>query len=804
MHVLTQHCDNARTGANLQETELNPATVAPGSFGKLFELTVEGHVYAQPLYVAEGDIPAVKGRNLLYVATMRNNVYAFDADAGGAPVWSRPLGPFVRLPDPNIGPGGYSDIADAVGIVSTPVISLEHQAIYVVAMTHDGGQYSHRLHALDLATGTDKLGGPVAIQGTVSGTGDGNVNGEITFVSHLQNQRPALLLANGTIYVAFASYGDFGAYHGWVFGFDAATLRRRPNIFNPTRLGSAGGIWMAGQGPAADPAGNVYVITGNGTFAQAATSLMDETVLNETAHGHPAMAARDGGQSLVIGWTGTDPQQHLNVMETKTGSSFSGKVTLADKSIDGPALAFGNGRIFLAWTGDDPLHSLNVSSSTDLLTFVNKKVLAERSNHGPALAFGGGRIFLAWTGTDGRLNVNSSADGIDFGSKVTLEETSDSSPGLAYDGGMLYLLWQGADPNHELNVLQSADGINFTGKVTLTETSEFQPALARQSQLHLVWTGSDPQLHLNQLAGAAPTALGSKDTYNDSSRAAPALAVLGGQLFLGWTGADRRASLNIAMVSLAGGPSLGDSFVKLAPDLSLTDWFSPWNTQTLKQNDTDLGSGGAFVPPGANVVVGGGKEGKLYVLDAGNLGHFCSTCGDPAGDTQIVQWFQATAAQNTGHPAPASGGYHHIHGSPVFWHAAKGGARIYVWGEADRLRAFRFNNPKFDPSPVDISDVTTPDRSMPGGMLTISADGDRDGSGIIWASHPVNRNANQGVVAGMVRAIDAGNLKRELWNSTNTAADDLGLLAKFTPPTVANGKVFLATFSGKVCVYGRK
>ena len=89
-------------------------------------------------------------------------------------------------------------------------------------------------------------------------------------------------------------------------------------------------------------------------------------------------------------------------------------------------------------------------------------------------------------------------------------------------------------------------------------------------------------------------------------------------------------------------------------------------------------------------------------------------------------------------------------------------------------------------------------------MLTISADGDQDGSGIIWASHPLNRNANQAVVAGMVRAIDAGNLTRELWNSTITAADDLGLLAKFTPPTVANGKVFLATFSGRVCVYGRK
>jgi hypothetical protein len=133
-----------------------------------------------------------------------------------------------------------------------------------------------------------------------------------------------------------------------------------------------------------------------------------------------------------------------------------------------------------------------------------------------------------------------------------------------------------------------------------------------------------------------------------------------------------------------------------------------------------------------------------------------------------------------------------------------GGARIYVWGEVDWLRAFRFNGPKFDPTPVDISDVTTPAGSMPGGMLTLTANGDQDGTGIIWASHPINLNANQAVVPGMVRAIDAGNLRHELWNSTMRAADDIGLLAKFTPPTVANGKVYIATFSNKVCVFGLK
>ena len=191
--------------------------------------------------------------------------------------------------------------------------------------------------------------------------------------------------------------------------------------------------------------------------------------------------------------------------------------------------------------------------------------------------------------------------------------------------------------------------------------------------------------------------------------------MLGAQLFLSWTGTDSRAHLNLAV--LADEPRLGDSIVKLAPDLSLTDWFSPWNTQALNEADTDLGSGGALVLPDAGLIVGGGKEGKLYVLDPNHLGHFCSTCRDPTGDTQIIQWFQATGThkgnQSPPQPAPASGGFHQIHGSPVFWRMRSAGARIYVWGEADWLRAFHFNGPKFEPMPVDISDVTTPAGIMP-------------------------------------------------------------------------------------------
>ena len=128
---------------------------------------------------------------------------------------------------------------------------------------------------------------------------------------------------------------------------------------------------------------------------------------------------------------------------------------------------------------------------------------------------------------------------------------------------------------------------------------------------------------------------------------------------------------------------------------------------------------------------------------------------------------------------------------------------IYVWAEADWLRAYRFDGHKLEPAPADMSTVVTPAKSMPGGMLSISANGNAPGSGVIWASHPTSDNANQKVVPGMLRAIDAGNLERELWNSEmNPDRDRPGNCAKFTPPTVANGRVYLSTFSNKLVVYG--
>ena len=201
--VLTAQYDTFRTGSNPQETTLSPANVNLNSFGKLFSVAVDGYVYAQPLYVSASAIAGL-GHNTLIVATMHNSLYAFDADFGGAPLWSVNFGPSVAIARDYLGP--------ETGILGTPVIDAARHAVYVVALNSDGW----RLHAIDLLTHTEKAGSPVLIGGSVSGSGDDNVNGVVTFNANQHLQRAALVLANNRVYVTFTSYADTDPYHGWI------------------------------------------------------------------------------------------------------------------------------------------------------------------------------------------------------------------------------------------------------------------------------------------------------------------------------------------------------------------------------------------------------------------------------------------------------------------------------------------------------------------------------------------------------------------------------------------------------------
>jgi outer membrane protein assembly factor BamB len=512
--VVTQHNDNGRTGANLQETALTTSNVDATHFGKLFCRTVDDQIYGQPLIVTDVDVAGKGTRDVVFVATVNDSVYAFDAndpDATDA-LWSRSfLSDGVEPPrnsDMTEACGGnYQDFSGNIGIVSTPVIDRASGTMYLVARTKENGSdYVQRLHALDITTGEERPQSPTILKASVAGSGDRAST--VVFDPQKQNQRAALLLAGGVVYVAWASHCDSGPYHGWLIGYDARTLRSVA-VYNTTPDGQGGGIWMSGQGPAADDQGNIYLSTGNGSVGR------------------------------------------------------------------------------------------------------------------------------------------------------------DGAPG---------------------------------------------------------------------------------DTRNRS-----------------------------------------ESFLRLRRSRSrftLTSWFTPADWQRLEDGDLDLGSGGILLVPGTNVAISGGKGGTLYVVDRTTMGGLSNT----GADDQIVQSFSL--------------GEQHLHGAPAYWKGPSG-SFVYTWAEYDYLKAFAFDpsTSMLDPQPASKSQAPAPD-GMPGGVLSISADGATEGTGILWATLPFEGDANQAVVPGVLRAFDAADVGRELWNSHGDPADDFGNLAKNAPPTIANGKVYVSTFSGAVCAYG--
>ena len=267
--MLTWHNDLARTGQNLLETDLTPMNVSSTTFGKLFSFPVDGQIFGQPLYVYNVAIPGKGTYNVIYVATENDGVYAFDADgANTSALW---YDSFID-PSKGITPIPCADtgavpcpFASVIGITGTPVIDPRSGTLYVVAATKENDKYVNRLHALDLATGAEKFGGPVQIEASVKGTGAGNKHGIVSFDAQHESQRPGLLLLNGVVYIGWASFGDVTPFHGWILGYGAASLAQVA-VFNSTPNGSDGGVWQSGGGLSADAAGNIYLITGNGTF----------------------------------------------------------------------------------------------------------------------------------------------------------------------------------------------------------------------------------------------------------------------------------------------------------------------------------------------------------------------------------------------------------------------------------------------------------------------------------------------------------------------------------------------------------
>ena len=508
--VLRNRYDLQLTGANLTETTLNTTNVNAGQFGKLWSYPVGGQVYAQPLYVSGVTIPGAGIRNVVYIVDMHNDIYAFDADDPGLsnnPYWVQSFGHSAPLPNPQIGYPGYPDVQIEIGIMSTPAIDKSTNTIYFVSKSQNGSTITDSLHALDLSTGQPKFGGSQLIAATVTGSGDGGST--VSFLSHTQNQRCALLLLNGIVYITYASYGDQPPYHGWIFGYDAGNLHKQSILFNLNPNTQYAGVWMAGAGPSVDSAGNLYVISGNG---------------------------------------------------------------------------------------------------------------------------------------------------------------------------------------------------------------------------------------------------------------------------------------------LPGTQDLGESFVKLTPDLphgtlKVADYFTPFSKQFLDSSDDDLGSAGALLIPHSHMIVSAGKEGLIYLVDENNMGGYHA--GTDNSVDQVLQEIEAFPGQ--------------LMGTPVFWADSAGNpntALTYWWSQSDVLKAYRVDiaNEQLNPVPY----AQGPQSEQPqlqNGILSLSADGNATGSGVLWASFTLATDSLS-KASGTLAAYNANTLA-EIYNTGTVAArDSVGSFAKFVPPMVTNGKVYLATFSGAVNVYG--
>jgi hypothetical protein len=264
--VTTQHNDNSRTGQNLNETTLTLSNVNSTQFGKLFSQKLDGYVYAQPLYVPNVSIPGQGTHNVVYVVTEHDSVYAFDGDSSVARLWHVSfINPQRGITTVSSNDAGCGDLVPEIGITGTPVIDTASGTLYVVSNTKQNGKFFQQLHALDITTGAEKFGGPILINAKVKGTGDGTQNGYVHFDPLRNNQRPGLLLQNGSVYISWASHCDIGPYHGWIISYNAQTLKQN-GVWNATPNAGLGGFWSGGAGIAADSSSNLYVASGNAMF----------------------------------------------------------------------------------------------------------------------------------------------------------------------------------------------------------------------------------------------------------------------------------------------------------------------------------------------------------------------------------------------------------------------------------------------------------------------------------------------------------------------------------------------------------
>ncbi len=366
VNVVTQHNDNTRSGLNANETVLTPGNVNASTFGIIATLPVDGLVAAQPLFVSNVNIPGQGLRNIVYVVTLHDSVYAFDADTanGGSPLWQvNFLNPAAGITsEPAVDLGCTSTTAfQEMGILGTPTIDVASQTIYVVAKTKENGSYHFRIHSLDLATGMEKAGGPVDINATVTGK-----LGMLLLNGSAKNMlaRPGLLLSQGIVYVAFGSNGCDGQNtRGWIVAYDATTLLQL-GVYNdtPDTTAARGNIWQSGSGLASDDAGNIFFSTANGGFdANTGGNDYGSSIMRIGWNGNGVLAARDYFTPYNV--------NYLNSTDLDVGSA--GVLMLPDQPGAHPHLLVGSGKEGSVYVLDrDNMGQFNPTDNSQIVQFI--------------------------------------------------------------------------------------------------------------------------------------------------------------------------------------------------------------------------------------------------------------------------------------------------------------------------------------------------------------------------------------------------------------------------------------------------
>jgi hypothetical protein len=468
INVTTNRYDLRRSGTNTQETILNVSNVNPMQFGKLFTRAVVGDIYAQPLYLSNVEFADSVSHNVVYVATMHNNLYAFDADNPDEsdPLWQVNFGPSFPVDK-------SSDIWDGeIGILSTPVIDLETKTIYVVNASYkdDPELPYYMLHALDIATGKEKFGGPTIIQATISASGAGSVDGKLSLNPRLSLQRPALALVNQRVYVMFGGFLDTRPFHGWIFSFSTANMSTPPLVWNTTPNGGDGGIWQAGTGLIADDAGNLYIVTGNGSFtvpeggSDYGSSFVKLSTANNkltavdyfTPSDHLMLTQNDldvgsSGPTMIAGTNlllGGGKHGQVYVVESQN----MGKFSQADNSHAKQAFGAFHGWLMstpVSWVGPDRTH---------IYVFGDKDHLKD-------YAF-----------VDGQINMNPVGRSVFAGNANRWPVMGVSSNGTMPNTGILWTVYPSTD---RLGILRAVDATNVSRELWNSDMNGLRDQLGK-------------------------------------------------------------------------------------------------------------------------------------------------------------------------------------------------------------------------------------------------------------------------------------------------------------------------------------